>query len=29
MRERGIDTSRDRVYPDLVFGVPTPPYEPG
>ena len=25
----GIDTSSDRVYPDLVFGVPTPPYEPG
>jgi polysaccharide pyruvyl transferase WcaK-like protein len=29
MRQRGIDTSRDRVYPDLVFGVPTPPYDPG
>lgn len=29
MRRRGIDTTRDRVYPDLVFGVPTPPYEPG
>ncbi len=29
MRARGIDTSRDRVYPDLVFGVPTPPYQPG
>ncbi len=29
MRRRGIDTSRDRVYPDLVFGVPTPPYEAG
>ena len=29
MRERGIDTSADRVFPDLVFGVPTPPYEPG
>ena len=29
MRRRGIDTSRDRVYPDLVFGVPTPPYNPG
>ena len=29
MRQRGIDTSRDRVYPDLVFGVPAPPYEPG
>ncbi|MGH7488686.1 MAG: polysaccharide pyruvyl transferase family protein, partial [bacterium] len=23
------DTSSDRVFPDLVFGVPTPPYEPG
>jgi polysaccharide pyruvyl transferase WcaK-like protein len=29
MRKRGFDTSGDRVYPDLVFGVPTPPYEPG
>jgi polysaccharide pyruvyl transferase WcaK-like protein len=29
MRRRGIDTSADRVYPDLVFGVPTPPYTPG
>jgi polysaccharide pyruvyl transferase WcaK-like protein len=29
MRQRGIDTSADAVYPDLVFGVPTPPYEPG
>jgi polysaccharide pyruvyl transferase WcaK-like protein len=29
MRQRGIDTSSDRVYPDLVFGVPAPPYEPG
>ena len=29
MRQRGIDTSSDRVYPDLVFGVPVPPYEPG
>ena len=29
MRQRGIDTSSDRVYPDLVFGVPTPPYETG
>ena len=29
MRERGIDTSADRVYPDLAFGVPTPPYTPG
>jgi polysaccharide pyruvyl transferase WcaK-like protein len=29
MRQRGIDTSGDRVYPDLVFGIPTPPYTPG
>ena len=29
MQRRGIDTARDRVYPDLVFGVPTPPYDPG
>jgi polysaccharide pyruvyl transferase WcaK-like protein len=29
MRQRGIDTSSDRVYPDLAFGIPTPPYEPG
>ena len=29
MRQRGIDTSSDPVRPDLVFGVPTPPYEPG
>jgi polysaccharide pyruvyl transferase WcaK-like protein len=29
MRSRGVDTSMDRVFPDLVFAVPTPPYEPG
>lgn len=29
MRQRGLDTASDRVFPDLVFGVPTPPYEPG
>ena len=29
MRQRGVDTSADRVYPDLVFGVPAPPYIPG
>jgi polysaccharide pyruvyl transferase WcaK-like protein len=29
MQRRGIDTSKDRVFPDLAFGVPTPPYEPG
>jgi len=29
MQRRGIDASGDPVYPDLVFGVPAPPYEPG
>lgn len=29
MQQRGVDTSSDQVRPDLVFGVPTPPYEPG
>lgn len=29
MQRRGLDTTNDRVYPDLVFGVPTPPYLPG
>jgi polysaccharide pyruvyl transferase WcaK-like protein len=29
MQRRGINTSRDRVYPDLAFGMPTPPYDPG
>ncbi len=29
MQRRGIDTAKDRVYPDLVFGAPTPAYEPG
>lgn len=29
MRRRGIAASRDPVYPDLVFGVPTPPRQPG
>lgn len=29
MRQRGIDVSGDRVYPDLVFGIPTPPYTAG
>jgi polysaccharide pyruvyl transferase WcaK-like protein len=29
IRRRGIDTSRDRVYPDLVFGVPVPSDSPG
>jgi polysaccharide pyruvyl transferase WcaK-like protein len=29
MRDRGIDTSADPVYPDLVFGIPTPDCPPG
>ena len=29
MRLRGIDTSRDGVYPDLAFGMPTPPWQAG
>jgi polysaccharide pyruvyl transferase WcaK-like protein len=29
MQQRGVDTSGDHVYPDLVFGIPTPPYDPG
>jgi polysaccharide pyruvyl transferase WcaK-like protein len=29
MRQRGIDTSGDQVYPDLVYGVPIPPPNPG
>lgn len=29
MRRRGVDTSADQVYPDLVFGVPVPAYQPG
>ena len=29
MRQRGIDTTADRIYPDLAFGVPSPPHEPG
>ena len=29
MRQRGIDMPSDRVFPDLVFGIPTPPYQPG
>ena len=29
MRERGLDTSLDHVYPDLVFGLPTPPHDAG
>jgi polysaccharide pyruvyl transferase WcaK-like protein len=29
MTRRGIDTSSDPVCPDLVFGIPAPPYAPG
>jgi polysaccharide pyruvyl transferase WcaK-like protein len=29
MQRRGIDVSGDHVFPDLVFGVPVPPYQPG
>ena len=29
IRQRGIDTSADRVFPDLVFGAPVPPYRRG
>ncbi len=29
MRQRGVDVSADPVYPDLVFALPVPPYDPG
>jgi polysaccharide pyruvyl transferase WcaK-like protein len=29
IRQRGIDTSSDRVFPDLVFGAPIPAYASG
>lgn len=29
MRQRGLDTKRDHIYPDLVFGIPAPPDDPG
>jgi polysaccharide pyruvyl transferase WcaK-like protein len=29
MRQQGLDTTRDQVYPDLVFGMPAAPPEPG
>jgi polysaccharide pyruvyl transferase WcaK-like protein len=29
MRQRGLDTSHDDIYPDFVFSIPAPPYEPG
>jgi len=29
MRRSGLDVTCDPVYPDLVFGLPVPPYDPG
>lgn len=29
MRQRGLDTARDHVYPDLAFSIPTPPCDAG
>ncbi len=29
MSQRGLDTTRDHVYPDLVFSTPVGPYDPG
>ena len=29
LRQQGLDTTRDQVYPDLVFSIPVPPCEPG
>jgi len=29
MRQQGVDTTRDRVYIDLAFGIPALPYDPG
>jgi polysaccharide pyruvyl transferase WcaK-like protein len=29
MRQRGLDTTRDRVYPDLAFALPSEAYEAG
>ena len=29
MRQRGLDTTQDHIYPDLVFSIPAPPYDPG
>ena len=29
MRQRGLDTARDHVYPDLAFALPEPPIDPG
>lgn len=29
MARGGLDTTHDHVYPDLAFGIPAPPYNPG
>ena len=29
MRQRGLDTTRDHVYPDLAFALPAPAFHPG
>lgn len=29
MRQRGVDTARDHVYPDLAFALPAPAIDPG
>ena len=29
MRQRGLDSTQGHIYPDLVFGIPAPPYDPG
>lgn len=29
MAQQGLDTTRDRVYPDLAFGLPVPSFVPG
>jgi polysaccharide pyruvyl transferase WcaK-like protein len=29
MRRRGLDTARDRIYPDLAFALPAPAIDPG
>ncbi len=29
MRRSGVDVTRNPVYPDLVFGLPAPPHDPG
>jgi polysaccharide pyruvyl transferase WcaK-like protein len=29
MPQRGLDRTQDHIYPDLVFGIPAAPYDPG